>query len=94
MEDLDYTGRSSQTSLLDSHAPPTHNIVRDFKVAAVHLLERFAQDAALSARKRESWAPIVGLIKETEPEKAAALADTILVAVGADHADNLGESMS
>jgi hypothetical protein len=33
-------------------------------------------------------------VKETEPEKAAALADAIVAAVGADHADKLGESMN
>jgi hypothetical protein len=67
--------------------------VQDFKAAAVHLLERFAQDVALSVRKHESWAPIAGLVKETEPENAAALADAIVAAVGADHADRLGELM-
>jgi hypothetical protein len=44
--------------------------VQDFKVAAVHLLERFLQDPALLARKRKSWVPIAGLIEETEPEEA------------------------
>jgi hypothetical protein len=63
--------------------------VKDLKAAAVRLLEHFAQDAALSVRKHESWPPFAGLVKETEPEKAAALADA---AVGAGHADKLGES--
>ncbi|KAI0302754.1 hypothetical protein BC826DRAFT_1101602 [Russula brevipes] len=67
IEDLDYTGRFPQTSPPDSHAPPTHDIMQDFKAATVHLLERFAQDAALSARKHQSWAPIAGLVEETEP---------------------------
>ncbi|KAI0282675.1 hypothetical protein BC826DRAFT_1110686 [Russula brevipes] len=71
------------------HMRHTHDIVQDFKVATVHLLERFAQDAALSARKCESWVPIAGLVKETEPEKAAALANAIVAAVGADHVDKL-----
>jgi len=58
-----------------------HDVVQDFKAAAVHLLERFAQDTALSARKRKSWARMTGLVKETE------LADVIVAAVasGADH---------
>ncbi|KAI0297950.1 hypothetical protein BC826DRAFT_999741 [Russula brevipes] len=73
----------------DSHTPPAHDVVQDFKAAAVRLLERFAQDAALSVRKRESWARIAQLVEETEPEKAAALADAIVAAVGADHADKL-----
>jgi hypothetical protein len=60
-----------------------HDVVQDFKAAAVHLLGRFAQDAALSMRKRESWVPIAGLVKETEPEKAAALLDAIVAAVDA-----------
>jgi hypothetical protein len=56
--------------LPDSHVPPAHDVVQDFKVATVHLLERFSQDPALLARKRKSWAPIAGLVEETEPEKA------------------------
>jgi len=56
-----------------------HDVVQDFKAAAVHLLGRFAQDTALSARKRESWARMTGLVKETE------LADAMVAAVGADH---------
>jgi ATP-dependent Lon protease len=78
----------------DSHVPPAHDVVQDFKAAAVRLLERFAQDAALSVRKRESWARIAQLVEETELEKAAALADAIVAAVGADHAEKLGESMN
>ncbi|KAI0283863.1 hypothetical protein BC826DRAFT_172067 [Russula brevipes] len=46
----------------------------------------------VSARKRESWAPIAGLVEDTEPEKTAALTDAIVAAVGAGHADKLGES--
>jgi len=53
----------------------------------------FAQDAALSARKYESWVPIAGLVKETEPEKATALVDAMVAAVGTDHVDKLGELM-
>ncbi|KAI0299475.1 hypothetical protein BC826DRAFT_966931 [Russula brevipes] len=81
--------RFPQTSPSDSRAPPTHDVVKDLKAAAVHLQELFAQDAALLARKRKSWVPIVGLVEETEPEKAAALADAVVAAVGAGHADKL-----
>ena len=42
-------------------------------------------------RKRKSWARIAPVVDETESEKAAALADTIVFAVGAEHADKLGE---
>jgi ATP-dependent Lon protease len=65
--------------------------VQDFKAAAIRLLERFAQDASQSARKRESWARIAQVVDETEPDKAAAVADAIVSAVGAEHADKLGE---
>ena len=75
----------------DAHSPPAHDVVQDFKAAAVRLLERFAQDASQSARKRESWTRIAQLVDETEPERAAALADAIVSAVGAEHADKLGE---
>jgi len=75
----------------DAHSPPAPDVVQDFKAAAVRLLERFAQDTSQSARKRESWARIAQLVDETEPERAAALADAIVSAVGAEHADKLGE---
>lgn len=75
----------------DSHAPPAQDIVQDFKAAAVRLLERFAQDTAQSTRKRESWARIAHLVDETQSDRAAALADAIVFAVGAEHADKLGE---
>lgn len=75
----------------DAHSPPAPDIVHDFKTAAIRLSERFAQDASQSARKRESWVRIAQLVNETESERAAALADAIVSAVGAEHADKLGE---
>jgi hypothetical protein len=75
----------------DAQSPPASDIVQDFKAAAIRLLERFAQDASQSARKRENWARIALVVDETEPDKAAALADAIASAVGAEHADKLGE---
>jgi ATP-dependent Lon protease len=75
----------------DAQSPPAPDIVQDFKAAAARLLERFAQDNSLSARKRESWVRIAQFVDETEPERAAALADAIVSAVGAEHADKLGE---
>jgi len=75
----------------DAREPPASDVVQDFKVAAVRLLERFAQDTSQSARKRESWARIAQLVEGTEVEKAAALADAIVSAIGAEHADKLGE---
>ena len=75
----------------DAESPPAVDIVQDFKAAAVRLLERFAQDASQSARKRESWARIAHVVDETESDKAAALADAIVSAVGAEYADKLGE---
>ena len=77
----------------DAHSPPAPDVVQDFKAAAVRLLERFAQDTSQSARKRESWVRIAQLVDETEPERAAALADAIVTAVGAEHADKLGEQI-
>jgi hypothetical protein len=74
-----------------AHERPASDIVQDFKVAAVRLLERFAQDASQSVRKRESWTRIARLVDETESERAAALADAIVSAVGAEHTDKLGE---
>ena len=70
--------------------PPAADIVQDFKAAAIRLLERFAQDVSQAARKRESWARIAQLVEESEPHKAATLADAIISAVGAEHADKLG----
>jgi ATP-dependent Lon protease len=75
----------------DAQSPPAPDIVQDFKAAAIRLLERFAQDTSQSARKRESWARIAHVVDETEPEKGAAIADAIISAVGAEHADKLGE---
>ena len=75
----------------DAHSPPAPDVVQDFKAAAGRLLERFAQDTSQSARKRESWVRIAQLVDETEPERTAALADAIVTAVGAEHADKLGE---
>jgi ATP-dependent Lon protease len=75
----------------DAQSPPAPDIVQDFKAAAIRLLERFALDTSQSARKRESWARIAHVVDETEPDKAAALADAIVSAVGAEHADKLGE---
>jgi hypothetical protein len=76
----------------DANSPPTPDVVQDFKAAAIRLLERFAQDSSQSARKRESWSRIAHLVDETEPSRAAALADAIVSAIGADKADKLGES--
>ena len=53
------------------------DVVQDFKAAAGRPLERFAQDTSQSARKRESWVRIAELVDETEPERAAALADAL-----------------
>ena len=75
----------------DAHSPPAPDIVQDFKAAANRLLERYARDASQSARKRESWANIAHVVDETEPDKAAALADGIVSMVGAEHPDKLGE---
>jgi ATP-dependent Lon protease len=75
----------------DAQSPPALDIVQDFKAGAIRLLERYAQDASQSAHKRESWARIAHVVDETEPDKAAALADAIVSAVGAEHADKLGE---
>jgi ATP-dependent Lon protease len=78
----------------DAQSPPAPDVVQDFKAAAIRLLERFAHDASQSARKRESWARIVHVVDETELDKAAALADAIVSAVGAEHPDKLGECLS
>jgi hypothetical protein len=75
----------------DAQSPPAPDIVQDLKAAAIRLLERSAQDTSQSTRKRESWARIAHVVGETEPDKAAALADAIVSAVGADHADKVGE---
>jgi ATP-dependent Lon protease len=74
----------------DAHSPPAPDTVQDFKAAAIRLLERYARDASQSARKRESWARIAHVVDETEPDKAAALADAIVSVVGAEHPDKLG----
>ncbi|KAI9435506.1 hypothetical protein H4582DRAFT_654075 [Lactarius indigo] len=73
----------------DADSPPATDVVQDFKAAAIRLLERFSQDTSQSARKRESWSRIAHLVEESEPHKAAALADAIVSAVGAEHADKL-----
>ncbi|KAF8497934.1 hypothetical protein F5888DRAFT_1803386 [Russula emetica] len=57
----------------DAQSPPAPDIVQDFKATAIRLLERFAQDTSQSA----------------QPDKAAALADAIVSAVGAEYADKL-----
>ena len=75
----------------DAESPPAVDTVQDFKAAAIRLLERFAQDTSQSARKRESWARIAQVVDETESDKAAALADAIVSAVGVEHADKLGQ---
>ncbi|KAH8987330.1 ATP-dependent protease La [Lactarius akahatsu] len=73
----------------DADSPPATDVVQDFKAAAIRLLERFSQDTSQSARKRESWTRIAHLVEESESHKAAALADAIISAVGAEHADKL-----
>ena len=75
----------------DTDTPPAADVVQDFKAAAIRLLERFAQDTSQAARKRESWSRIAQLVDETEPQRTAALADAIISAVGAEHADKIGE---
>ena len=75
----------------DAQLPPAPDIVQDFKATVIRLPERFAQDTSQSAHKRESWARITHVVDETEPDKAAALADAIVSSVGAEHADKLGE---
>jgi hypothetical protein len=74
-----------------AQSPPAPDIVQDFNATAIRLLERFAQDASDSARKRESWARIAHVADETEPDKAAALAHAIVSAAGVEHTDKLGE---
>jgi hypothetical protein len=64
--------------------------VRDFKAAAICFLECFAQDTSQSARECESWSRIARLVDKTEPSRVAALADTIVSAIGADNVDKLG----
>lgn len=78
----------------DAESPPAPDLVQDFKVAAIRLVERFARDTSQSAQKRESWARIAHVVDETEQDKAAALADAIVSAVGAEHPDKLGECPS
>ncbi|KAF8487020.1 ATP-dependent protease La [Russula ochroleuca] len=73
----------------DAHSPPASDIVQEFKTAAIRLLERYAQDASQSVRKRESWARIAHVVDETGQSKAAALADAIVSVVGAEHPDKL-----
>jgi hypothetical protein len=77
----------------DAHSPPASDIVQEFKTAAIRLLERYAQDASQSVRKRESWARIAHVVDETGQSKAAALADAIVSVVGAEHPDKLGEGV-
>ena len=55
-------------------------------------LERFAQDTSQAACKRESWSRLVHLVDDSKPQRAAALADAIICTIGAEHADELGES--
>ncbi|KAH9027501.1 ATP-dependent protease La [Lactarius deliciosus] len=73
----------------DADSSPAADVVQDFKAAAIRLLERFSQDTSQSARKRESWTRIAHLVEESESHKAAASADAIISAVGAEHADKL-----
>lgn len=75
----------------DADLPPSPDVVQDFKVAAIRLLERLAQDDAQSTLKREGWSSIAQLVAGTEIHQAAALADAIISALGAEHADKLGE---
>jgi len=67
--------------------------VQDFKATAARLLERFVQDSSepLSGRKCESWARTAQFVDETELGRAAALADAVVSALSAEHADKLGE---
>ncbi|KAI9435500.1 hypothetical protein H4582DRAFT_2079605 [Lactarius indigo] len=59
----------------DADSPLATDVVQDFKAA--------------SARKRERWSRIAHLVEESEPHRAAALADAIVSVVGAEHADKL-----
>ena len=71
----------------DGQPPPAPGIIPDFKTATFRLLERFAQDTSQSAR-------IVHVLVETELDKVAVLADAIVSAVSAEHADNLVNAVS
>lgn len=73
----------------DADLPPAADVVQDFKAAAIRLLERFAQDTSQPTHKRESWSRIARLVDDSELHKTAALADAIISAVGAEHADKL-----
>ncbi|KAI0270715.1 Lon protease C-terminal proteolytic domain-containing protein [Gloeopeniophorella convolvens] len=73
----------------DAESAPTADVVQDFKGAAIRLLERYASDTTQSARKRESWTRIAQLVEETEAYRAAALADALVSAVGAEYSDKL-----
>jgi len=67
--------------------------VQDFKAATARLLDCFVQDSSesLSGRRCESWARAAQFVDEMEPGRAAALADTVVSAVGVEHADKLSE---
>ena len=74
----------------DAELPPPPDVAQDFKAVAIRLLERLARDNSQSAQRRESWSRIAQLVEETEIHKVATLADAIVSAVGAEHADKLG----
>jgi ATP-dependent Lon protease len=76
----------------DADSPPSPEVAQDFKAAAIRLLERLARDNSQSVRRRESWSRIAQLVEEAEIHKVATLADAIIAAVGAEHADKLGGS--
>jgi hypothetical protein len=63
----------------DAQSPPAPGIIPDFKTATIRLLERFAQDTSQSAR----------IVHVMELDKVVVLADAIVSAVSAEHADNL-----
>jgi ATP-dependent Lon protease len=74
----------------DAELPPPFDVAQDFKAVAIRLLERLARDNSQSLQRRESWSRIAQLVEETEIHKVATLADAIVSAVGAEHADKLG----
>ena len=83
--------------LLPPHSTPPRHQPRTLSRTsslAIRLLELFAQDTSQAARKRKSWSSTVHLVNELELYRAAALAPAIISAVGAEHADKVGESTS
>ncbi|KAF8494964.1 ATP-dependent protease La [Russula emetica] len=66
-----------------------NSLSTDYIVTGTATSEASSHPLPRSARKRESWARIAHVIDETEPDKAAALADAIVSAVGAEHVDKL-----